>query len=57
MEDMIQIQNFVTRPISRLDLIMSNLMNESEESLSYNSTDWTQNHAIFETEIQFQQTH
>ena len=50
MEDMIQTQNSVT-PISRLDSIMSDLINESEESLSChlltdpyisNSTDWTQ---------------
>ena len=33
MED-IQTQNSVTRPISRLDLIMSELINESEKSLS-----------------------
>ena len=32
MEDMIQIQNSVTRPISRLDSIMSELINESEKS-------------------------
>jgi len=34
MEDMIQTQNFVIRPISRLDSIMSELINESEKSLS-----------------------
>ena len=42
--------NSVTRPISRLDSLMSELINESEESLSCqpltdpyipNSTDWT----------------
>ena len=42
--------NFVTRPISRLDSLMSELINESEESLFCqplidpyisNSTDWT----------------
>jgi len=33
-EDMIQIQNFVTRFISRLDSIMSKLINENEENLS-----------------------
>ena len=51
MKDMIQTQNSVIRPISRLDSIMSELINESEESLSCqpltnpyipNSTDWTQ---------------
>ena len=34
MKDMIQTQNSVTRPSSRLDSIMSDLINESEESLS-----------------------
>ena len=51
MEDMIQTQNSVTRPISRLDSQMSELINESEDCLSCqpltdayisNSTDWTQ---------------
>jgi len=51
MEDMNQTQNSVTRPISKLDSILSYLINESEESLSCqpltnpyfpNSTDWTQ---------------
>ena len=51
MKDMIQTQNSITRPISRLDSIMSNLINKSEKSLSCqpltnpyipNSTDWTQ---------------
>jgi len=50
MKDMIQTQNSVTWPSSRLDSIMSDLINESEESLSCqlltnpyipNSTDWT----------------
>ena len=50
MEDMIPNPNSVTRPISRLDSLMSELINESEESLSCqslidpyipNSTDWT----------------
>ena len=54
MEDMIQ--NSVTRPSSRLDMIMSDLINESEESLSWqpftnpyipNSTDWTQESCNF----------
>jgi len=31
---MIQTQNSVNRPISRLDSIMSELINENEESLS-----------------------
>ena len=64
MEDMIQTQNFVTWPISRLDSIMSELINENEESLSCqpltnpyipDSTDWT--HVVLETKIQFQHTH
>ena len=51
MEDMILTLNSVTRPISRLDSLMIELINESEESLScqpltdpyiLNSTDWTQ---------------
>ena len=37
MEGMIQTQNSVTRPISRLDSIMSELINESEKSLSCQS--------------------
>jgi len=50
MEDMIPNPNPVTQPISRLDSILSELINESEESLSSqpltdsyipNSTDWT----------------
>jgi len=49
-EEMIQTQNSVTRPISRLDSIMSELINESEKSLSCqpltnlyipNPIDWT----------------
>ena len=49
-EDMIQTQNSVIRSISRLDSIMSDLINESEENLSCqpltnpyipNSTNWT----------------
>ena len=53
---MIQTQNSVTRLISRLESIMSNLINESEESLSCqpltnpcipNSTDWTQESCYF----------
>jgi len=34
MKDMIQTQNSVTRPISRLDSLMSELVNENEKSLS-----------------------
>ena len=61
MEDMIQTQNFVTRPISKLDSIMSELINENEKNLSYqyltnpyipNSIDWTQNHVILKIKIQ-----
>ena len=53
---MIQSQNFVTRPISRLDSIMSELINKNEESLSCqplinpyisNSIDWTQESCYF----------
>jgi len=49
MEDMILNLNSVTRPFSRLDSLLSELINESEESLSCqpltdsyipNSTDW-----------------
>jgi len=56
MEDMIQSQNSVTRPISRLDSLMSELINESEKSLSCqsltdpyipNSADWTQESCHF----------
>jgi len=56
MKDIIQTQNSVTRPISRLDSIMSDLINESEESLSFqpltnpyipNSTDWIQESCYF----------
>ena len=56
MEDMIQTQNSVTLHISRLDSIMSDLINESKESLSCqsltnpyipNSTDWTQESCYF----------
>ena len=56
MKDIIQTQNSVTRPISRLDSIMSDLINESEESLSCqpltnpyipNSTDWIQESCYF----------
>ena len=50
MEDMIPNPNSITQPISRLDSLLSKLINESEESLSWqpltnsyipNSTDWT----------------
>ena len=37
MEDMIQTQNSATWPIKRLDSIMSELINENEESLSCQS--------------------
>ena len=56
MEDMIQAQNSVTRPISRLDSIMSELINENEESrfcqpltnpYISNSIDWTQESCYF----------
>ena len=56
MKDMIQTQNSVTRPISRLESIMSDLINESKESLSCqpltifyipNPTDWTQKSCYF----------
>ena len=54
---MISNSNSVTRPISRLDSFMSELINESEESLSCqpltdpyipNSTDWTHESCHFE---------
>ena len=53
---MIQTQNSITRPISKFDSIMSELINENEESLSCqpltnsyipNSTDWTQESCYF----------
>ena len=53
---MIPNPNSVTWPISRLDSLLSELINESEESLSYqpltdpyipNSTDWTQKSCHF----------
>ena len=56
MEDMIPNLNSVTQPISRLDSIMSDLINESEDNLSCqpltnpyipNSTDWTQESCSF----------
>ena len=56
MKDMIQTQIFVTRPISTLDSIMSELINGNEKSLScqsltnpyiHNSTDWTQESCYF----------
>ena len=56
MEDMIQTQNSVTRPISRLDSLMSELINEREKNLSCqpltdsyisNSTYWTQESCHF----------
>ena len=56
MKDIIQTQNSVTCPISRLDSIMIDLINESEESLSCqpltnryipNSTDWTKESCYF----------
>jgi len=72
MEDMIQAQNSVTRPISTLDSLMSNLINESKKSLSCQlltnlyipySTDWTQEScysgnqdSISERTSQFDQT-
>ena len=56
MEDMIPTPNSVTRPISRSDSLMSELINESEENLSCrsltdpyipNSADWTQESCHF----------
>jgi len=56
MEEMIQTQNSVTRPISRLDSIMSEMINENEENLFCqpltnpyisNSIDWTQESCYF----------
>jgi len=53
---MIQTQNSVTRPVNRLDSIMSDLINERKESLSCqpltnpyipNSIDWTQESCYF----------
>ena len=62
MEDMIQIQNFVTLPISRLDSIMSELINENEKIFSCQPLTklisltiliGPKNHVILETKIQF----
>ena len=59
MEDMIQTQNSVTWPINRLDSIMNDWINESEESLSSqpltnpyipNSIDLTQDSCHFENQ-------
>ena len=56
---MIQTQNSVIRPSSRLESIMSDLINESEESLSCqllinpyipNSIDWSQESCYFENQ-------
>ena len=66
MEDLIQTQNSVTRPISRLDSIMSELINENEESLPCqpltnpyfsNSMIGPKNYVILKTKIQFQHTY
>jgi len=60
MEDMISTPNSITWPISRLDSLMSELINESEESLSCrpltdpyipNSTDWTQESCHFRNPV------
>ena len=57
MKDMIPNPHSVTRPISRLDALMSELIYESEESLSCQpltdpyipkSTDWTHESCYFE---------
>ena len=65
MEDIIQTQNFVTRPISRLEALMTELINESEESLSCRPlTDpyiptlliEPKNHVILGIQIQFHHT-
>ena len=62
MKDMIQTQNFVTRSSSRLDSIMSDLINVREESLSCqpltnlyipNSTDWTHKSCHFKNPASF----
>ena len=56
MEDMIPNPNSITRPISRLDSIISDLINESKDNLSCqsltnpyisNSTNWTQESCSF----------
>ena len=56
---MILTQNFVTRPISRLDSIMSELINENKKSLSCqpltnpyipDSINWTQESCYFENQ-------
>ena len=56
---MIQTQNPVTRPISKLDSILSELIKEKEKSLScqpltnpyiLNPTDWTQESCDFENQ-------
>ena len=60
MEDMIPNPNSVTRLISRLDSLLIELINESEESLSCrpltdpcipNSTDWTQESCYFRNPV------
>ena len=62
---MIPTPNSVTRPINRLDSLMSELINESEKSLSCrpltdpyipNSTDLPKNHVILEIQFQFHHT-
>ena len=63
---MILTPNSVTRPVSRLDSLMSELINESEKNLSCqpltdpyipNSTDWTHESCHFGNQIQFQNIH
>ena len=65
MEDMIPTPNSVTRPISRLDSLMSELINESEKNICCqfltdpyipNSADWTQESCHFEIHLQFHHT-
>ena len=66
MEDMIPKPNSVTRPISRLDSLISELINESEESVFCqpltdpyipNLLIGLMNHVILGIQIQFQNTH
>ena len=65
MKDMILTPNSFTRPISSLDSLTRELINESEESLSYrpltdpyipNSTDWTQESCHFGNPVSIHHT-
>jgi len=66
MKDMIQTQNFITRPIYSLDSIISKLINRARKVflvnlwpilVSLNLSIGPKNHVILEANIQFHHTH